>query len=243
MGLLLVHHAVSKAFTSRPPYAHQGPVRGRAAVEDNSMAAVTALLIHAIMMPLRDGEETNEFQPTDMFLGNPVIAYAMIMYLLKRWHLWDSQVAVMFGKDVLRPGTEQLDPKYGFEQKFPNANARKKLGFTESDRIALLLSFAEGDSSTEKKVKDALDLLTKGEKVTTKGTVKNIGREMSQLNNALVEEGHLFQELRRELARFEMESQNNIQQQNEEEKRNLEKAKRDARDAMLAQMAANNKKS
>ena len=84
-------------------------------------------------------------------------------------------------------------------------------------------------------------MLTKGKKVTTKGTVKNIGRDMSRLNNALVETGHLFQELRRELARFEMESQNNIQQQKEETKRKLEEARRAAIAGMNANMGAKKK--
>jgi hypothetical protein len=187
MGLLLVHHAVSKAFTSRPPYVNQGPVNGREAVKDNSMAAVTGLFLHAVMMTVRDKTQNQNFEPTTMMLGNPVTAYAMIRYCLTRWHTWDSQVAAQFGKAMLAPDRKQLSSTYGLEWKYRNPCEKGKAGFFRHEEIALLSSGARDDNDTLRK---AFELLTKDW-----DGISHLGKDLSRLRNVLHENGYLYREL------------------------------------------------
>jgi hypothetical protein len=137
MALLLVHHALSKMLTSRAPWENQGPVRGEAEVEEHSITAVTFLWIHAVMMTANN--ITDDFQPDRKMQGNPVTTFAFIMYLLKRWHMRDSRVAVAFGKAMLAPEKEPLDDKFGLTQK-NITNPRH--GFSIAERVALFLSNA-----------------------------------------------------------------------------------------------------
>ncbi len=191
LGLLLVHHAVSKALTSRAPYVSQGAVRGKENVKDNSMAAVTGLFLHAVMMTVRG--KTHNFEPTTTMLGNPVTAYAMIQYCLKRWHQWDSRVAVMFGKAMLASDTDLLSSKFGLEANYRNRSERGLAGFSKADKIALLLSVA-GDNNDS--LRKALEVLKKN------GEVNDIFRRQTQiavvmscLENALHKDGYLYREL------------------------------------------------
>ncbi len=141
MALLLVHHALSKMLTSRAPWKNQGPVRGEAKVEEHSITAVTFLWIHAVMMTVN--YITEDFQPNRKMQGNPVTTFAFIMYLLKRWHMRDSQVAVAFGKAMFAPEKEPLDDKFGLTQKnITNPNH----GFIIAERVALFLSNARKET-------------------------------------------------------------------------------------------------
>lgn len=214
LGLLLVHHAVSKAFTSCPPYGNQCQVRGRKAVEDNSKAAVTGLFLHAVMMTVRG--ITENFEPTTMMLGNPVTAYAMIRYCLTRWHQWDSQVSVMFGKAMLASDTDPLNSKFGLECKYRNKFERGGACFSNAEKIALLLSGARDDNII---FREAFGMMK----------MSHVEREMSRLQEKILVDGHLYNMLLHSIATEKGERQRKADQDkarmNEALGAELEKAK------------------
>eukprot|EP00985_Skeletonema_marinoi_P005466 scaffold2371_cov165-Skeletonema_marinoi.AAC.2 len=198
LGLLLVHHAFSKAFTSRAPHKNQGPVRSEESIEDNSIAAVTFHWVHAVMMTVRG--KTEDFKPTEKMLGNSVTAYAMIMYCLTRWHLGQSQVAVMFGKAMLTPENDVLNDKFGFKQKYLNGRARGKNGFKISESVALLLSGANAENIDDK-MKKAKDILLKNESGKDRmgkdgASISSLAMIMANLHEKLDKEGDLYMALK-----------------------------------------------
>jgi len=197
LGLLLVHHAFSKAFTSRAPYKNQAPVRSEESIKDNSIAAVTFHWVHAVMMTVRG--KTEDFKPTEKMLGNSVTAYAMIMYCLTRWHLGQSEVAVMFGKAMLTPENDVLNDKFGFKQKYLNGRARGDNRFKISESVALLLSGANTENIHDK-MKEVKDILLKDESGQDRmgkdgANISKVVKIMASLHGKLDKEGYLYKTL------------------------------------------------
>lgn len=191
MALVLVHHAFSKAFTSRPPWEDQGPVRGEEKIEEHSITAVTFLYVHAIMMTVNG--ITDNFQPTNKMLGNSVTAFAMIMYCLMRMHMGDSRVAVAFGKAMIALENHEnpLAAKFGLNQKHINRNAAGSGGLSTAEMVALFLSKAGNDV-----VEAAFKKFFEGDRID-----RGNGRDALQILNSLKgdyldERGDLYQALK-----------------------------------------------
>lgn len=195
MALLLVHHALSKMLTSCAPWKNQGPVRGDAKVEEHSITAVTFLWIHAVMMTVNN--ITDDFQPNRKMQGNPVTTFAFIMYLLKRWHMRDSMVAVAFGKAMLAPEKEPLDDKFGLTQKnITNPHH----GFIIAERVALFLSNARKETLINT-VDAAFDKFFREKISHSGGNIIVISPIMLSLQNYLVKEGQLYDTLSKRINR------------------------------------------
>ena len=220
LGLLLVHHAISKSLTSRPPYADQGPVRGKRAVEENSMAAVACLYLHAVMSTVSG--ETENFEPTTKMIRNPVIAYCMGMYCLKRWHQWDSRPPVMFQKAMIASDPKQLDPKFGLEQTYKNKRERgKAFGYNKAVRIAqLLTNYQENNKEPMKEAIKILRTSTDGmHDLMNNGDNTGILVAMSRvLKDVLHEDGDLFGELLEGIEKEIDEMRSNAEQEDTKKK-------------------------
>jgi hypothetical protein len=191
MALVLVHHAFSKAFTSRPPWEDQGPVTGKKKIKEHSITAVTFLYVHAIMMTVNG--ITDDFRPTDKILGNSVTAFAMVMYCLMRMHMGDSRVAVMFGKAMLAL-TEHENPlgaKFGLNQKYINRNAAGQGGLSTAEMVALFLSNAGNDV-----VEAAFEKFFQGESIDRRNGRDAFRVLHNMKRNYLEEGGDLYQKLK-----------------------------------------------
>ena len=190
MVLLLVHHAFSKAFTSRSPWEDQGPVMGKGKIEEHSITAVTFLYVHAIMMTVNG--IADDFKPTDKMLGNSVTAFAMVMYCLMRMHMGDSRVAVIFGKAMLAlEGHENpLNAKFGLNQMCINRNAAGCAGISTPEMVALFLS-KEGNDVVE----EAFEKFFQGDRIGRKSGRDALRLLSSLRKNYLDERGDLYQTL------------------------------------------------
>jgi hypothetical protein len=226
MALVLVHHAFSKAFTSRPPWEDQGPVRGEEKIEEHSITAVTFLYVHAIMMTVNG--ITDNFQPTNKMLGNSVTAFAMIMYCLMRMHMGDSRVAVMFGKAMLALENHEnpLAAKFGLNQKHINRNAAGRGGLSTAEMVALFLS-KEGDDVVEAAFKKFFH----GDRIDRKNGDRALKLLSSLKKNYLDEGGELYRTLKTRI--------NNEVKRKEEEVEEKEERDKNDQDAFLQNLIDN----
>ena len=186
------------------------------------MAAVACLYLHAVMTTIRG--KTENFEPTTKMLGNPVIAYCMGMYCLKRWHQWDSRPPSMFQKAMIACDTKQLDPKFGLEQTYKNKRESgwAASGYNKAERIALLLTNYQENNKAP--MKEAIEMLRTSEDGRHDYLNKNgdnivIANTMSRVLKDVLHEGSdLFRKLLEVIEKEIDEMRSNAEQEDTERK-------------------------